>query len=106
MGDKKFILFELHMDGDLQLGPRSIDAGGANTLPELIGREGSGDGDEDAQLESESGGGGRFSLAVGPGVAVLALALLAGIAFAVRFLLGGESPDEGDGEEVDVDVGE
>jgi|AntRauTorcE11898_2_1112593.scaffolds.fasta_scaffold08413_4 hypothetical protein len=85
MSDKQFTLFELHFNGDLQIGPRSLgsgtegDADASTTIPEL----GSSDGSIADEADEESG-----SSVLAP---LFALGLLAALGYAVKRLLAGES---------------
>lgn len=92
MGDRKFILFEFHQDGDLQIGPKTVSTGGSGeSEPDEEAAE------ADVDLDVEGGGGSPSVLG-----AVLALVVLFGLALAARKLLGGGS----DVEEQVVDVEE
>jgi hypothetical protein len=90
MGDKHFTLLELHVDGDLQFGPKDID---------LPGEEESADEDDEESVDVDDigdpdgeGGGSLGGLVAGLlGLIVAAVVL--------KKLLGGES----DGEEIDVE---
>ncbi|PSQ15084.1 hypothetical protein BRD00_15095 [Halobacteriales archaeon QS_8_69_26] len=96
MGDKKLILFELHLDGDLQIGPKTVSRPGSGRLSGLLGDEGEEDDEAAAEPFSEGGGGGLPVRRV-LGLAV-ALAGLAGMAVAVGHLLGGDEDVEEDVE--------
>lgn len=96
MGDKKFILFEFHQDGDLQIGPETLSTGGSG---EIEADEAAEDLDPELDVEVGDGGGGGGRSILG---GVLALALLIGLAVALRKALGGDSGLE---EEI-VDVEE
>ncbi|WP_254863299.1 hypothetical protein [Halovivax gelatinilyticus] len=94
MGEKKFTLFELHLDGDTQFGPRS--------LPDFIA---TGD-DADAETEGvgtspmdedENDDGGRSVLPV-----IIGLVALVGVAFAVRKYRSDDGAEEIEDREVVV----
>lgn len=89
MGSKKFTVIELHLDGDTQIGPRSID----DALPAGTKVDAGADEEaEDVADETEaSGGKGAIS-------AVIGLVLLVGVAVALRKFRGGED------EEPELDV--
>ncbi|WP_312909242.1 hypothetical protein [Natronosalvus caseinilyticus] len=97
MGDKNITLFELHLDGETQFGPRSL----SEKLP--FGDEGSLETESESKSESESelesatddedeaaaDDGGRGS-ALG---VVVALVVLVGIAVAVKKFRGGDEEE-------------
>lgn len=82
MADKQFTFFELHFHDDIQLGPRSLGAGDADTAT-----------DESAAItesastpdEAEESGSGASVLAP-----LFALGLLAAVGYAIKRLLAGE----------------
>ena len=85
MSDKKFTLFEVHLDGDTQFGP--------SVIPELLGSEPAHSSedertDEDEAAADESDGGSR---AIGVVVGLVALVV---IALAVKRFRGGDDVDE------------
>ena len=85
MGEKKFTLFELHIDGDTQVGPRALpDA----ILGGWIDGETSTEDDADETAAAEEDSGGRGAIA-----AVVGLIALVAIALVVRkFRAGDEEP--------------
>ena len=87
MGDKHFTLLELHVDGDLQFGPKDIDLPGEEESAD----EESADLDDVGDLDGEGGG------SLGGLVAGLLVLIVAAVV--LKKLLGGES----DGEEIDVE---
>ena len=87
MGDKKFTLIELHLDGETQFGPRML----SDALP--IGGDGA-TADEDEMdsafeeaTDEDEGGVGAIGVVVG-------LVLLVGVALAVKKLRGGDDESE------------
>jgi len=98
MGDRKFILLELHMDGDLQIGPKTVSRPGSGKVSELLGGEE--ESEEAAEPFADEGG---RSLPVGVG-AILLLGVMVGVAFVLRRVFGDE--EAAVGEEFGVDVGE
>lgn len=96
MGDKQFTLLELHFDGDVQFGPKTMGIPGEGAGENAESDSGESidiQGAEDlGDLDRESGG-------PGAGTMLLALVLLVGIAIGVKkFLKGSE-----DSETVDVE---
>ena len=88
MGDKKFTLIELHLDGDTQFGPRML----SDALP--IGRNESSESEEDAdamleedETEADEGGVGAIGVVVG-------LVVLVGVVLAVKKLRGDDDESE------------
>lgn len=98
MGDRKFTLLELHLDGDPQFGPRTIsDIVGGGTRGESES-EAADDRDEEAGAAEDDSGGRSV---VG---AVVGLIVLAALAVAVKKYRGGdedELEEFGDAEESD-----
>lgn len=93
MGEKKFTLFELHLDGDTQLGPR--------TLSNVVGAD---DGDAEptgvgtSPMDESEAEDGRSVVALFVG-----LMALVGLALAVKKVRG--SDEESGAEEREVVVG-
>ncbi|MFC4438790.1 MULTISPECIES: hypothetical protein [Natrialbaceae] len=101
MGEKKFTLIELHLDGDTQFGPRAIDDalpfGGKRESDELEEEFVEESGEETAD-EDDSGGKGAIG-------ALLALVFLAAIGVAVKKYAGDDEEEEfPEQEEPDVIV--
>ena len=71
MAERKFTLFELHFDGGVQIGPRTI-GGREEAREELEGRV------EDADVSVEDESGGR-RIRLGPPLAALALVVGLGL---------------------------
>lgn len=94
MGDRKFTLIELHLDGDTQFSPGTIGEmlpiGGSDVETEDTALESEEDETETADEES----GGRGS-AVG---ALIALVVLAGIAVAAKKYTSDDEPAEQEAE--------
>jgi len=92
MGDNKFILFEFHQDGDLQIGPGSVSTGGS-------GEREPDEAVEEPDVDLDAGDNAGFSFPLG---AVLALVVLFGLALVLRKLVG----DGSDAGEAVVDAEE
>ncbi|WP_255168174.1 hypothetical protein [Natrononativus amylolyticus] len=93
MGSKKFTFIELHLDGDTQIGPKSID----DALP--AGTKVDVEAEEETESEAEESGG---KGAIG---AVVGLVLLVAVAVAVQKFRGEDDEPELDvHEEPDVVV--
>ena len=92
MGEKKFTFIELHLDGDTQFGPRTLD----QPLP-FGDREESSDleaeTDEDDAVTTDDSAGGK---AVGT---IVALVVLVGIAAAAKKFRGGDDETDLETEE-------
>ncbi len=90
MGNKKFTLVELHLDGDTQLGPKTIDDAlpfGEKVETEDLEREADEREDDAAAAEDDSSGKGAIGVLVG-------LALLVGIGVALKKFRGDDGEDE------------
>lgn len=96
MGDKQFTLLELHFDGDVQFGPKTMGIPGEGEEEKAESDSGESmdiEGAEDVgDLDLESGG-------PGAGTMLLALLLLVGVAVGVKKFLSGDD----DSETVDVE---
>ncbi|AFZ73259.1 hypothetical protein [Natronobacterium gregoryi] len=91
MGERKFTFLELHLDGDTQFGPRTLDA---LPLPETVtGSEAASSPEEkpDTETEPEEETDESASKAIG---AVIALAVLVVAGVAVRKFRGGDDETE------------
>ncbi|GAB7020552.1 hypothetical protein [Halostagnicola bangensis] len=87
MGNKKFTLIELHLDGDTQFGPKVIDDAlpfGERVETEALDSE---EEDEAAAAEDDSSGKGAIGVLIG-------LALLVGIGVALKKFRGDDDEDE------------
>jgi hypothetical protein len=82
MGEKKFTLLELHLDGDLQLGPSF----GTDAEVDAESAEADGGAPADLDVDVESGGGS----AAKPLLGLLALLL---VLFAIKKFVGGGDED-------------
>ncbi|WP_306052413.1 hypothetical protein [Natronococcus wangiae] len=92
MGEKKFTIIELHLDGDAQFGPRAIDDAlpfGEKRESDELAEGMAEESDDEAAAAAEDDSGGRG--AVG---ALIALAVLAAIGVAVKKYTGDEDEDE------------
>ncbi|USZ73161.1 hypothetical protein [Natronosalvus halobius] len=94
MGDKNITLFELHLDGETQFGPRSLseklpfgDEGSLETESESESElESATDQDEDGAAADDGGRGSALGV-------VVALVVLVGIAVAVKKFRGGDEEE-------------
>lgn len=109
MGERKFTFIELHLDGDTQFGPRTLDAlpfaetvtGAEDETETDVGTESpleTDREDETGAADEEGGSGGK---AIG---ALIALAVLVAAGVAVRKYRGEEEETERTEEEPDVIV--
>ncbi|UTF53361.1 hypothetical protein [Natronosalvus rutilus] len=95
MGDKNITLFELHLDGETQFGPRTLSEklpfgeGGLETESESeseLESESTTDQDEDGAAADDGGRGSALGV-------VVALVVLVGIAVAVKKFRGGDEEE-------------
>ncbi len=101
MGDRKFTLIELHLDGETQFGPSTISDAlpiGESETDTAIESEPGLDEDEEEAASADEESGGK---AIG---ALVALAVLVGIGIAAKKYTGGDDETVEQEEEPDVIV--